>query len=138
MLGPLYHLTVRDNRLTALQKAGRVLRPGGLVFAAAISRFASTFDGLRAGFLADPEFEQIVERDIASGLHTNPRGRSGWFTTAYFHRPDEFAAELVPRQATFALSFNGTSATRLATAPVRFWGACPGTPRPAASAPRAV
>jgi hypothetical protein len=50
-----------------------------------------------------------------------------------FSRP-----ELVPRQATFALSFNGTSATRLAAAPVRFWGACSGTPRPATSAPVSV
>jgi len=37
MLGPLYHLTERDERLAALREAHRVLRGGGLVWAAAIS-----------------------------------------------------------------------------------------------------
>jgi len=27
------------------------------------------------------------------GVHRNPTGRDEWFTTAYFHRPDELAAE---------------------------------------------
>jgi ubiquinone/menaquinone biosynthesis C-methylase UbiE len=42
LLGPLYHLTSRDDRLRALREAFRVVRPGGVVAAAAISRFAST------------------------------------------------------------------------------------------------
>jgi SAM-dependent methyltransferase len=46
MLGPLYHLTERVERVKALREAGRAVRPGGLIFAAAISRFASLFDGL--------------------------------------------------------------------------------------------
>src|SRR5262245_40081960 len=46
LLGPLYHLTERDERIAALREAARVVRPGGQVFAAAISRFASLFDGL--------------------------------------------------------------------------------------------
>ena len=29
LLGPLYHLTVRDDRITPLQEAHRILRPGG-------------------------------------------------------------------------------------------------------------
>ena len=72
LLGPLYHLTDRGDRLTALSEARRVLRTGGLVAAAAISRFASTFDGLARGFLADPRFEHVVERDVHDGQHRNP------------------------------------------------------------------
>lgn len=94
MLGPLYHLTDRSERLQALTEARRVTRPGGLVVAAAISRFASLMDGLRYGYLADPAFQAIVERDLTDGQHRNPDGRVEWFTTAYFHRPDELVAEM--------------------------------------------
>ena len=94
LLGPLYHLTRREDRLAALREARRVLRGGGVLAAAAISRFASTFDGLRRGFLDEPAFAAIVERDVAEGQHRNPTGRPEWFTTAYFHLPDELAAEV--------------------------------------------
>lgn len=93
LLGPLYHLTERGDRERALREAGRAVRPGGLVFVAAISRFASLFDGLARGFLFDPTFRQIVERDLADGQHRNPTVRTEWFTTAYFHHPRELGEE---------------------------------------------
>jgi ubiquinone/menaquinone biosynthesis C-methylase UbiE len=95
LLGPLYHLTSRDDHLQALREAYRVVRPGGVVAAAAISRFASTFDGLLRGFLEDPGFEEIVERDVREGQHRNPTGRLEWFTTAYFHHPEELRDEVI-------------------------------------------
>jgi ubiquinone/menaquinone biosynthesis C-methylase UbiE len=101
LLGPLYHLTESEDRRGALAEAHRVLRPGGLLVAAAISRFASTLDGLHRGFLMDPEFEAVVERDVREGRHLNPSRRDEWFTTAYFHRPDELEREV--RDAGFAV-----------------------------------
>jgi SAM-dependent methyltransferase len=89
LLGPLYHLVERSERHQALREAQRILRPGGVLLAAGISRFASTYDGLARGFLADPEFEAIVERDLADGTHLNPLRNPDWFTTAHFHLPDE-------------------------------------------------
>ena len=94
LLGPLYHLTEEADRVLALAEAYRVLRPGGLVLAAAISRFASVCDGLRKGYLNEPAFESIVQRDLQEGQHRNPTERPEWFTTAYFHRPEEFASEI--------------------------------------------
>jgi 2-polyprenyl-3-methyl-5-hydroxy-6-metoxy-1,4-benzoquinol methylase len=94
LLGPLYHLTERADRLRALVEAGRVLRPGGHIFVATISRFASLLDGLREYRLEDPAFMQIVERDLREGQHRNPAARPGWFTTAYFHHPDELVREV--------------------------------------------
>ena len=38
LLGPLYHLTDRTDRVGALAEARRVTRPGGIVAAAVISR----------------------------------------------------------------------------------------------------
>ena len=94
LLGPLYHLSSREERLRALREAYRIVRPGGVLAAAAISRFASTYDGLLRGFLKDPGFEEIVERDVREGQHRNPSGRPEWFTTAYLHLPEEVEDEV--------------------------------------------
>lgn len=95
LLGPLYHLPERGDRVRAIGEARRVVVSGGVVIAAVISRFASTLDGLHHRFLLDDRFEQIVERDVATGRHENPDDVPGWFTTAYFHHPSEVSGEFV-------------------------------------------
>jgi SAM-dependent methyltransferase len=94
LLGPLYHLTDRVDRLTALAEARRVLKPGGVVFAAGISRFASLLDGLRGSIFDDEAFARIALRDLHDGQHRNDTGVPAFFTTAFFHHPVELAAEL--------------------------------------------
>ena len=93
LLGPLYHLTSAADRARALSEAARVLKPGGRLFAAAISRWASALDGLVRDLFQDPAFAAIVERDVRDGQHRNTTGRLDYFTTAYFHRPDDLRAE---------------------------------------------
>ena len=94
LFGPLYHLTDRRDRVIALAEARRVLVPGGLLLSAYISRFASACDGIQEGALRDPTFAAIVERDLTDGVHQNPTNRLDWFTTAYFHRPEEIQLEI--------------------------------------------
>ncbi|MBM2616127.1 methyltransferase domain-containing protein [Actinoplanes sp. LDG1-06] len=94
LFGPLYHLQDRSERVAAWREAARVVRPGGLVVAATISRFASMFDGFVKGFYRDPEFRPVVEQALADGRHSNPGGVPRWFTSAYFHRPEETAGEV--------------------------------------------
>ncbi len=96
LFGPLYHLTETGHRQQALAEAWRVLRPGGRLMAMAVCRFASLLDGLYKGWLDDPAFRPIVDRDLADGQHRNldPVGRPEFFTTAYFHTPDGLAGEI--------------------------------------------
>ena len=93
LLGPLYHLVESADRVSAWSEARRVVTGEGLVFAACITRYAPIFDGLARGALFDPRFRAIAEHDLATGQHRNPTGEAGWFTTAYFHHPDELAEE---------------------------------------------
>ncbi len=93
LLGPLYHLTEGADRVAALREALRVARPGAPLFVAAISRYASLFDGLARKMLFEPDFRPIVEGDLRDGQHRNPTNHPGWFTTAYLHHPDELRRE---------------------------------------------
>jgi ubiquinone/menaquinone biosynthesis C-methylase UbiE len=94
VMGELYHLTEEADRLTSLREAFRVLAPGGVVAVAAISRYASALAGLSARLSLDPRFVEIRNQDLATGQHRNTTGRRDYFTTAYFHRPDDLKAEL--------------------------------------------
>ncbi len=94
LLGPLYHLTDREDRLQALREAYRVLKPNGHLFAVSINRFASTFDGLFNEFYGDATLLAISERDLQDGQHRNPKGKD-FFTTAFFHHPYELRNEVI-------------------------------------------
>jgi SAM-dependent methyltransferase len=94
IMGPLYHLPSSTDRLTALREAHRVLAPSGIVVAAGISRYASALDGLARKLSVDPQFARIRDQDLSDGQHRNPTDTLDYFTTAYFHRPEDLRAEL--------------------------------------------
>jgi len=108
LLGPLYHLTEQAQRAAALLEARRILKPGGVVAAVGISRFSILLDGLWQGWLSDPLFRGLAERDLLDGQHRNPDPLRypQWFTTAYFHRPEELTGE-VARAGFDAVSLHG-------------------------------
>ena len=69
-----------------------MLRAGGLLFAAAISRFAALLDVvLRVDRLHEPEVLAAVFASVETDVFA---GDAFGFTTAYFHRPLELTAEV--------------------------------------------
>ena len=94
LMGPLYHLPDREHRRQALLEAHRVLKPGGMLLATAVNRFASLVDGLVSGYIDDPAFISLLDRDLADGRHLPETNIPGYFTTAYLHRPEELETEV--------------------------------------------
>ncbi|MGP4111881.1 class I SAM-dependent methyltransferase [Streptomyces sp. 4N509B] len=90
LLGPLYHLPDRAERVRALAEARRVARPGGLVAAAAISRWAVFHDALLQGFADDPSAREEALRIVRTGVQG---ADATLFTEAYFHDPAELPGE---------------------------------------------
>ncbi|MEY9956734.1 class I SAM-dependent methyltransferase [Streptacidiphilus sp. MAP5-52] len=91
LLGPLYHLLDQDDRDAALAEARRVVRPGGIVAAAAIGRYASLTEHAATGNLGThPRLAANVAQIITTGAYDGSRG----FTAAKFHTADELHAEM--------------------------------------------
>lgn len=92
LLGPLYHLHEPADRAKALAEARRVLKPGGLVIAAGISRYAWLMDAYRQQLADDPSTQASIADSLVTGYSTSdPAPGSFW---AYFHRPEDLHTEV--------------------------------------------
>ena len=85
LMGPLYHLLSRDDRVLAIKEAMGVLKPEGRLFAAFITRFAPfryVANGDPAWLAENPEYaRQLLE----TGVHDRPTQ----FAKAYYVHPNE-------------------------------------------------
>lgn len=98
LMGPLYHLLQAEDRRRSLAEAYRVLKPGGLLFAAFISRYV----GLRYAAAHEPAWPLEQPALLESLLDTGvlpPRGEDGQAFVAHFAHPDEVSP--LCRQAGF-------------------------------------
>jgi SAM-dependent methyltransferase len=93
LLGPLYHLPERQDRIQTLEEARRVVRAGGPVFVAAISRWAPRLDGVIQERLYErsPGFLSLLP-DIERTGHLPPVVQDGF--VGYTHRPADLADEV--------------------------------------------
>lgn len=93
LLGPMYHLNVRADRLRCLDETRRILRPGGMAFVAAISRWAPRLHAeVVARLYRDyPNVRAEIPRIEETGIL--PPLFEGSFT-GYCHRPDELRTEI--------------------------------------------
>lgn len=89
LFGPLYHLAAREDRLTALGEAARVVRAGGWVFAAAIPRLARL-----AALTCGEAVPHPYPTELVSLLEHGHPTEGGRFPGAHFHTADELTDEL--------------------------------------------
>ena len=92
MLGPLYHLTRRTDRIKALREAYRVVRPGGLLLAGAISRYIPIVKILTQDLLNERTMA-VANQTACTGQH-RPDPDLDFFTTAFFHHPSGLEKEI--------------------------------------------
>lgn len=93
LLGPLYHLGERGGRIRCLQEAARVVRPGGIVAVAAISRWAVLAGGILLNRIGEgiPGFAGVLDSAMETGL-LEPLQAAGF--SAFCHRPDQLREEI--------------------------------------------
>lgn len=86
LLGPLYHLTERADRIQTLREAHRIVRPGGPVFIAVISRWAPRLAGVLQERLYrdNPDFLALLP-EVESTGDLPPVVPNGF--VGYTHRP---------------------------------------------------
>jgi ubiquinone/menaquinone biosynthesis C-methylase UbiE len=94
LMGPLYHLTDRSERVKSLSETKRVLKPGGIMLAAIISRYASLIDGFSRNLVDDDRFFSLLNNDLDNGIHINKTENAEYFTTAFFHTVEEIKEEV--------------------------------------------
>ncbi|MFD1176657.1 class I SAM-dependent methyltransferase [Paenibacillus puldeungensis] len=99
LMGPLYHLLDKDDRIDALKEAVRVLKKDGVLIVAVISRFGSTLWGLsvfgqKNDLIDEDAFMEMVQRELTDGQHIRPEQYPNFIARAFFHTPEELKAEI--------------------------------------------
>lgn len=107
LMGPLYHLQNREDRMKVLSEVNRVLKPGGFLIAAGISKFSSatwalSVYGNGVDFIDDDIYMDMLKREMSSGEHIRPKEYPYIISNAYFHTIDGLRDEVT--EAGFSVS----------------------------------
>ncbi|WP_141431757.1 bifunctional 2-polyprenyl-6-hydroxyphenol methylase/3-demethylubiquinol 3-O-methyltransferase UbiG [Bacillus sp. 03113] len=101
LMGPLYHLTEKEERIKSLMEASRILKKDGFLIVSAISRFGSTLWGLSVfgqnnEYINEADFMKMLERELTDGQHIRPNNKKYdiHIPRAFFHTPNELKEEI--------------------------------------------
>ena len=119
LLGPLYHLVGRAERIAVLAEARRVLRPGGVLLAAAIGRFMAVLDWAQSGGLTADVAAKLVPV-LSTGVHDPPSGSPTPSSTPPLSCSRRWQRQVSPTYASWASrGRRGLSSTRPMETPMR-------------------
>lgn len=101
LMGPLYHIPEKAERIAAVRESLRLLKPGGRLFTAAITPYATmlwatTVFGRDNRLLAEEAFLHMVEHELETGEHIRPTGNTAYrgIGRSHFHTADALRVEL--------------------------------------------
>ena len=99
LLGPLYHIVEYSERILCLKECYRLLKPDGLLFTAAITRYATTLWAIttydKNSLLDEDLFCDMIRTEIKTGDHIkNPNSKYKGIGRSYFHLPKELEQEI--------------------------------------------
>ena len=100
LFGPLYHITEFDERQTTLLECYRMLKKGGTLFTACITRYATTLwaittYGKNNEFLGETDFLKMIKRELKDGQHIkNKKSKYKGMGRSFFHLPEELEIEI--------------------------------------------
>lgn len=93
LFGPLYHIVAHHERAKCLAECRRLLKPGGKLFTANITCFATVLKYTelydRRPVLNDEDACRMIESTVRTGLHNGNE-----IGLVYFHRPEELRQEI--------------------------------------------
>ncbi|MBQ8555513.1 MAG: methyltransferase domain-containing protein [Clostridia bacterium] len=93
LFGPLYHIVDREERALCLRECRRLLRPGGKLFTANITCYATALKYThlydQRPVLDDDAYYRMIEATVRTGLHTGNE-----IGLVYFHKPEELHREV--------------------------------------------
>ncbi|WP_435801156.1 class I SAM-dependent methyltransferase [Polaribacter sp.] len=99
--GPLYHLQKREDRVTAILEAKRVLKKGGIILGFAINYTASTLVGLMNGMIHANSFFDMCKQELTTGIHNAPKDFPFLLADAYYHKPQHLKEEFLEQNLEF-------------------------------------
>jgi ubiquinone/menaquinone biosynthesis C-methylase UbiE len=99
--GPLYHLQKREDRVTAILEAKRVLKKGGIILGFAINYTASTLVGLMNGMIHANSFFDMCKQELTTGIHNAPKDFPFLLADAFYHKPQDLKLEFSEQNLNF-------------------------------------
>lgn len=100
IMGPLYHIAEKSERILALSECYRLLKPNGCLFSAAITRYATllwatSVYNVKNRLLEEDAFMNMVTHELKDGEHIPPENSAyNGIGCSHFHSPGELESEL--------------------------------------------